>query len=168
MPQKQTKSKRKLRRRLTDKERKFLINRAQGMTLEKAAIAAGYSENSARQAGNRAMDRIAEKAPELFARHGLDDDSYVDKCILPLLNATELKVFNHNGKLIYSKPLPALGIRARMVELIAELKGMRVKEQETPRTPIRVVVLDPAHRPPQPPLPPAPTPTLDLLGVPKP
>jgi|SRR6516162_4836995 hypothetical protein len=145
----------KKRRSLTGREKKFLENRARGMTLEKAAIAAGYSRKSAAQAGNQAMQRIQSKAPELFASHELDDDSYIEKHVKPLLFATEVKVFNHSGKLIYSKPLPALGIRARMVELIAELKGMRVKEQETPRTPIRVVVLNPAHRPPQPPLPPA-------------
>jgi hypothetical protein len=45
-------------------------------------------------------------------------------------------------------------------------EGRPAHGQDTPRTPIRVVVLNPAHRPPQPPLPPAPT--LDLLGVPKP
>jgi len=57
-------------------------------------------------------------------------------------------VFNYNGKLIYSKPLAALNVRARMVELIAELKGMMVKEQETTRTPIKVLGIDSAHRPP--------------------
>jgi len=160
MPKSQKKIKRNPRRRLTDKEKKFLLNRVQGMTLEKAAIAAGYSPKSAAQAGDQAMQRIQEKAPELFAQHGLDDDSYIEKHVKPLLLATEVKVFNHDGKVIYSKPLPALSIRARMVELLAELKGMKAKGQDTPRTPIRVVVLNPAHRPPKPAL----LPAVDVLG----
>jgi hypothetical protein len=73
-----------------------------------------------------------------------------------LLHATEVKPFHAGRRILYSKPLQALSIQARMVELIAELKGMRVKEQETPRTPIKVVVLNAAHRPPsKPSLPPA-------------
>jgi hypothetical protein len=154
----------KKRRSLTRRERKFLKHRAAGLTLEKAAIAAGYSPKSAAQAGDQAMQRIQIKAPELFARHELDDDSYIEKHVKPLLFATEVKVFNYNGKLIYSKPLAALAIRARVVELIAELKGMKVKEQETPRNPIKVVMIDAAHRPPRPPS----APTLNLPSMPNP
>jgi hypothetical protein len=40
--------------------------------------------------------------------------------------------------------------------------------QDTPRTPIRVVVLDMAHRPKWPAIEIPPAPTHDLLGVPKP
>jgi len=67
-----------------------------------------------------------------------------------LLHATEVKTFHAGKKILYSRPLQALSIQARMVELIAELKGMLVKQQDTPRTPIKVVVLNAAHRPPQP------------------
>jgi hypothetical protein len=41
---------------------------------------------------------------------------------------------------------------------------MKVKEQEMPRNPIKVLVLDAAHRPPRPPS----APTLDLQVMPKP
>jgi hypothetical protein len=135
------------RRQLTWREKAFLKHRAAGLTLAKAAIAAGYSVNSAKQAGAQAMDRIAEKVPELFARHGLDDDSYIDKHVLPLLHATEIKVFHHGKRILYSKPLAALSIQARIVELIAELKGMKVKEKEKPGPGIKVLIVNEAHRP---------------------
>ena len=155
----------KKHRTLTRRERAFLKHRAAGLTLEKAAIASDYSPNYAQQAGSQAMERIREKAPELFTRVGLDDESYILKHILPLLEATEVKVFMYNGKLIYSKPLAALTIRARMVELIAELKGMKVKEQEKPRSGIKVLVLNGAHRPANRT---TPAPTLDLPSMPDP
>ena len=140
-------SKKSRRRRLTDKEKKFLKYRGQGMTLARAATKAGYSEKSADRAGSLALERISQKAPELFARHGLDDDTYIEKHLFPLLRAREVKVFNHNGRLIYSKPLAALGVRARMVELLAEIKGMKVKEQETARGGVKVLIVNGAHRP---------------------
>ena len=150
---------------LTRRERAFLKHRAAGLTLEKAAIAAGYSPKSAAQAGDQAMQRIQSKASELFARHGLDDDSYIEKHVKPLLVATEVKVFNYNGKVIYSRPLAALNVRARMVELIADLKGLRVKEQEKPRPGIKVLVVNGAHRPANRT---TPAPALDLPSMPKP
>ena len=56
-------------------------------------------------------------------------------------------MFNYNGKVIYWRPLAALSIRARMVELLAEIKGLKIKEQETPRGGIKVLVVNEAHRP---------------------
>jgi hypothetical protein len=82
-----------------------------------------------------------------------------------VLVATEVKVFNQNGKLIYSRPLAALNVRARIVELIADLKGLRVKEQEKPRSGIKVLIVNKAHRPANRS---TPAPTLDLPGVPEP
>ena len=45
-------------------------------------------------------------------------------------------------KLIYSRPLGALSMRDRMVELIADLKGLRVREPEKPRSGIKVLVVN--------------------------
>jgi len=135
------------RRQLTGREKEFLKHRITGKSLKYSAIAAGYSPNYAQQAGSQAMERIQQKAPDLFARLGLDDENYILKHIVPLLEATEVKVFNYNGKLIYSKPLAALKVRARMVELIADLKGLRGAHRPANRT--------------------TPTPTLDLPSMPE-
>jgi len=151
------------RRQLTRREKEFLKHRITGKSLKDSAIAAGYSPNYAQQAGSQAMERIREKAPELFTRVGLDDESYILKHLVPLLEATEIKVFCYNGKPIYSRPLPALNVRARMVELIADLKGLRVKEQEKQRSGIKVLIVNEAHRPPN-----RSTPPIDVSGMPEP
>jgi len=59
----------------------------------KAAITAGYSPRHARQSAYQALESTPKTAPELLARHGLDDDSLIDEHLLPLMNAEETKFF---------------------------------------------------------------------------
>lgn len=82
------------------------------------------------QTGWAAVQNIKAKAPDLFGRHGLDDDTFIDKHILPTLNATETKAQLYEGKWKYSKPLAALSIRMQATRLVAEMKGLVLKEQE--------------------------------------
>lgn len=91
-----------------------------------AARAAGYSAKWSGQAGSQALRNIQEKAPDLFERHGLDDDTFIETYIR--LNATETKCFLHNGRIIYSKPLIAHGRRVQMIQLVAKMKGL-IKEE---------------------------------------
>ena len=142
------------RKKLTHRERKLLEGVAAGKTQTKAAQDAGYAHPM--QSGSRAMNNIRDKAPDLLARHGLDDDTFVEKCLLPLTKATETKVFKIGSgeesdpyRILYSKPLVAWGPRARAAELIANMKGLLVKEQETPGQQIRVVIVNAANRPPR-------------------
>ena len=95
------------------------------------------------------MENIKEKAPDLFSRHGLDDDSFIDKYILPELNAMEVKAQLHEGEWRYSEPLVAHGPRTATNRLVAEMKGMLVKEQDTPNSGVRVIIINQAHRPPR-------------------
>jgi hypothetical protein len=135
---------------LTDRERKVLLNRAKGMTLHDSAVLAGYSNTKgAHKAASEALARVQRKAPDLFKRHMLDDDTYVSKHLIPLLCAEEERVFCSNGQIVYSKPVPALAIRARMIELLADLKGLRTKGLESGKTPVTVVVLNASHRAPK-------------------
>jgi hypothetical protein len=134
---------------LTEKEKRLLSNRLQGKSLRVSAIEAGYSPASAAQIATATLDRIEKKLPDVFARHGLDDDSYVSKHLIPLLSAEEERVFCSNGEIKYSKPVPALPIRARMMELLADIKGLRAKAQESSKQSVTVVVLNPAHRAPR-------------------
>src|SRR3974377_1333878 len=96
-----------------------------------------------------ALQRVEKKRPDLFKRHGLDDDSYVEKHLKPLLSAQEKRIFCSNGQLLYSESQPALAIQARMVELLADLKGLRTKGLESGKTPVTVVVLNASHRAPK-------------------
>jgi hypothetical protein len=67
---------------------------------------------------------------------------------LPALSATERKVFHAGKKVIYSKPMIAWGPRTQTNRLVAEMMGLIVKEQDTPRTPVRILVMDSNNRPP--------------------
>jgi hypothetical protein len=116
--------------------------------MKDAALAAGYAEKWANRAGSQASRQIQNKMPDLFAELGLDDRSFIEKHILPALNAKEVKVFHDGDEVVYSKPLIAWATRTATNRLVAEMKGMLVKEQEAPRYPIKVIVLDPSHRPP--------------------
>lgn len=148
-PEKPKTKKQKSQRPLTNRERKLFELVAKGKTITDAALEAGYSEKFPGQAGSRAFANIKEKAPGLFDRHGLDDDAFVEKCIKPALFATEVKVFRSEDEIVYSKPLIAWGPRVSMNRLVAEMKGLVVKEQDTPGAQIRVVVINQANRPPR-------------------
>lgn len=143
-------------KRLTRREKTLFEGLARGMTITDAARGAGYSQKWPGQAGHQALENIKQKDPGLFERHGLDDDSFIEKHLKPALNATEVKVARIGDgtkrnpyRFIYSKPLPALGIRMQATRLVAEMKGLIVKEQDTPGAQIRVVVINQANRPPR-------------------
>ena len=101
------------------------------------------------QSANQAIERIKDKSPDLFARHGLDDDSFMEKNIVPALNANETKVFLYKGKIIYSDPLIAWGPRIEMNKLVARMKGMVVENREAPSLTqsINVLIVSKDHRP---------------------
>jgi hypothetical protein len=120
-----------------------------GKTLTEAAPLAGYSGKWAGQSGHQAMVNIKEKIPDLFARHGLDDDSFIEKHVIPALNATETKAHFVDGKWRYSRAMAAVSARNQANRLVAEMKGMIVGEQDKPLQGIKVVVINQAHRPPR-------------------
>lgn len=135
-------------RRLTTKEKKLLAGLKQGKTVAAAARDAGYSQKHPRQAGHIAMKAIEQKAPDLFARHGLDDDSFLDKCILPALSATETRTVFSRNRWRYSRPLPDAAARNTANALVARMKGM-IREQAPEATiGVKVLVVNAAHRPP--------------------
>jgi len=139
------------RRPLTRREQKLLDHVKRGKSLTAAAPLAGYSPKYPGQSGFQAMENIKKKAPDLFAELGLDDKSFIEKHIIPALNATETKVVLHEGKFKYSKTLIDWGTRARTNELVADMKGLRQKERENTALPgVRVVVINAANRPPMP------------------
>lgn len=164
-PAKQSAQQRTKPKKLTRREQALFKGMLEGKTITEAARDAGYSPDYAAQAGSRAVQQIKAKAPDLFSRHGLDSDTFVEKCILPALRAQEVKVFRTEDKIIYSKPLVAWGPRVATNRLVAEMMGLVLKEQEDNRSQIRVVVINQAHRPPRAPI--VPIPQIPGLPAPK-
>lgn len=93
---------------------------------------------------------MREKIPDLFERHGLDDDTFMEKHVLPRLNANLVRVFRSEDKVIYSKPLEDNATRMAATRLVAEMKGMLVKEQDAPGQQVKVIVVNQAYRPRRP------------------
>src|SRR5271167_3091354 len=84
---------------LTPRQVVFAENRARGTTITEAARRAGYSGKNLAQSGHQALKAIKMKAPEVMARAGLSLETVIRKHLDPLLNATETKFFQSDGKI---------------------------------------------------------------------
>ena len=137
------------KKRLTARERRLFKALAEGKNQTEAAIEAGYSTKHPRQSAHQAVKNIENKAPDLFARHGLDDDSFIDKHILPALNAEETKFFAHEGIVTDQRNVIAWGPRIQMNGLVARMKGMVIENREAAETKIgiQVILVPSGHRP---------------------
>jgi hypothetical protein len=72
-----------------------------GKTKKQAALDAGLSRKNpkyASQAAHLALSRAIERTPDLMDKHGLTTDSLIENELIPLLHATQIKVFQHHGK----------------------------------------------------------------------
>ena len=136
------------RKSLTARERRLFKALTEGKTQTEAAIEAGYAHPG--QAGHRAVQNIKEKAPDLFARHGLDDDAFVEKCLIPALNANETKFFAHEGVVRDQRDVIAWGPRTATNALVARMKGLIMDNREpsdSGKPTIQVVVVNGVIRP---------------------
>lgn len=149
-----SKSQKKHRRKLTAKQRALIRALTKTKHQGKAAVAAGYSPKHARQSAYQALESIRKTAPELLARHGLDDDSLIDKHLLPLMNAEETKFFTlpvGKGKdrrlRIESRKTANWSARQNGLDMAFKIRGLYVREQENKGPEFSVVVINGAHRP---------------------
>jgi phage terminase small subunit len=108
---------------LTPQQRALVKNLAKGMTLTEAAIQSGYSENNARQSGYQALEGIRTKMPELLDRHGLTDESLIDKYLRPALEAEETKFAQKDGLFTDAKNVISWGPRLTALDMAFNLKG---------------------------------------------
>jgi len=142
--------KRKLKRHLTPRQRAFIRHLASGKSQKKAALDAGYSSANPRQSAHQALEQIRKTAPELLARHGLDDDALIDKYLLPLMNATETKFFPYTkrGKrLLLRRDVANWNVRRDGIDMAFKIRGLYVREAENKGPEFSVVILNAANRP---------------------
>jgi hypothetical protein len=132
------------RRGLTQKQRSLVSNLAEGRNLTQSALAAGYSGKCPGQAGWQALESIRLKLPELLDQHGLSDQALIEKHLKPLLNATEVKHFQHNGEVTDSRRVPDNPTRLKALDMVFRLHGSyvyRTKEDAEKKT-VQVMVAD--------------------------
>ena len=108
---------------LTPKRIKFIKNLSKGMSITDAARNAGYSLKRPGQSGYQALKQIQERMPQVLERHGLTDDALIEKYLKPLLVAKETKFFAHQGEVIETRDVAALGIRKEALDITFRLKG---------------------------------------------
>ena len=122
----------------------------EGKTQKQAALDAGYSVKDPDGSAYQALQIIKDKAPDLFARHGLDDDSFIEKYLLPALNAQETKFFAHEGVVKDQRDVIAWGPRTNTNALVARMKGLIIENREAPslQQTIKVVIVPTTICPP--------------------
>ena len=145
---------RKKKHRLTAKQQELIRQLAKTKHLGKAAIEAGYSPKNATQSAAQALAAIQKTAPELLAKHGLDDDSLIEKHVIPLLNAEETKFFTlpvGKGKdrrlQIESRKTANWTARQNGLDMAFKIRGLYVREQENKGPEFSVVMIDASNRP---------------------
>jgi hypothetical protein len=108
---------------LTDRQTKMAQGVAQGKTHKQAALDAGCSPNNIDQSAHQAMKAIQKRAPEIMDELGLNLKTLIEKYLVPELDATEVKVFNNDGEIIYSAPLVSHGARLQALDTCFKLRG---------------------------------------------
>lgn len=139
-----------IRRRLSPKQRNLVRELSKWKHLGKAAIAAGYSPKFATSAANQAIKAIQKTAPELLAKHGLDDDSLIKDHLIPLLQAEKVSYFPYTRKgkrLLLTRVNKDNSIRATALDTAFKVRGLYVKEAENKGPEFSVIVIDASHRP---------------------
>ena len=102
---------------------------AAGKTKKEAAVAAGYSAATAKNAAAIIERARVKKAFEGIIQQAVPIEKILER-LAEGLDATETKVFMHEGGVIYSRPLVNFTERRHYVELAARYGGYYVNRQE--------------------------------------
>ena len=143
----------KRKRKLSFQQRRLLSEALSGRhkTIASAGEAAGYSGTAA----HRALRNLQGTISEIMDQAGFSDAHLVQNCLGPLLNASHVKVFQHRGKIKYSKPLTNDDIRLRALDVALRIKGKYapLAAEQSKKDTVEVLVLDcprPKRDPPPP------------------
>jgi len=103
------------------RQRRLLQGILDGKSARQSALTAGYAKSTANSSIYKpGALRVALSG--LLDEAGLDD-VHLAKRLRELTDATQVKVFNHEGKLLYSKPLVAHEPRAKGLDMAFRIKG---------------------------------------------
>jgi hypothetical protein len=108
---------------LTLKQARFAAALMKASTKREAAIIAGYSRKNIDQSANQAYNAILIKAPEAMGQAGLPLSQIIEKHLVPLLHATEVKFAQHKGQFTDFVEVADSAIRLGAVEKAFTLLG---------------------------------------------
>jgi phage terminase small subunit len=129
-------------KRLTNRERALFKNLSKGMTITDAALQSGYSKKYPGQCGSQALENLRLKAPELLAKHGLDDSTLIEKYLKPALEANETEFAKFEGKITDSREVIAWGPRLQALDMTAKIRGLYVQPAEQASISLRDVTFN--------------------------
>lgn len=129
------------RKRMNARQAALLKNLSKGMTQKQAAINAGYSEKHADKVAHQTLTRMQENWGEHLEAVIGNQRSVLEKYLVPLMNARHQKAFNHNGKVVYSKPMVAWGPRRDGLDIYCKIAGAYKMPEIGERGPIQVQVI---------------------------
>jgi phage terminase small subunit len=113
---------------LTIRQRKLIEELPRSKSVTEAARRAGYSAKHAGQAGHLALQRIAEKAPELLDDIETSLRELIEKNIKPGLTATKTIRIKYRGKVTTEFVEPDWATQLEMLKLCLRIHGAYPKE----------------------------------------
>jgi Terminase small subunit len=129
---------------LTEKQSRFAAAFMKKRSLREAALIAGYSPLNPSQSGLQALKAIKKATPEVMDEMGLTIKTIIERHLIPLLNATEVKLAQNGGEYTDFVEVEALGTRTQATRMAFELQNAFPHEQSDieRRGGIDVLVLD--------------------------
>lgn len=135
---------------LTRREYKFLVALRKGKNGQQAALTAGYSPKNPDQSAHQVMKNIERKGGfDVYAAMGLTRDQFIQKNLVPALNATETKFFAHNGKVISKREVVNWQARLRAQDMTYQIAGEYKVEQQNFGPTFKTIIINAEHRPPR-------------------
>jgi hypothetical protein len=113
----------KAKKTLTLKQARFAAALMKASTKREAAIIAGYSRKNIDQSANQAYNAILAKAPEAMGQAGLPLSQIIEKHLVPLLHATEVKFAKHKGQFTDFVEVADGTTRLRATDMVLDLLG---------------------------------------------
>ena len=114
---------------LNRRQRMYVNGIAAGRTKKEAAIAAGYSESSAKNAAAIIERGAVKEAFQELIQQTIPVEKITER-LAEGLDAMETRCFVHEGGLIYSRPMVNFTERRHYLELAARYGGYYVDRQE--------------------------------------
>jgi len=109
-------------------------------TLKDAGLAAVYHPDSV----HRTLSTSAGTISEAMDAAGLTDANLVENCLSPLLNATQVKHFQHKGKVRDEREVADNDIRLRALDIALRIKGKYapIAVEQAHKNTVKFIVLD--------------------------
>jgi hypothetical protein len=126
-----TKKKRKLKRKLTTRQRKFFELLCKGVPATQAALKAGYSGANPSQSAYAATKGIRSRVEEALAENGLTPEGLITKFLVPAMSANMTEFAKFEGQISDARECINWDARLRAIEIAARFGGYLAPKELT-------------------------------------